>query len=126
MDRMAFGIARAQRGFAPAVDVFYEGDPPQAVVVVDLAGVEADQVGLEVRGRELLITGFRRPGAVEGRVYQQLEIPNGPFRRVVSLGADVQADAARARYDDGLLRVTLPLVLPEPRSQSVRIETSRP
>ena len=33
----------------------------------------------------------------EGRVYQQLEIEHGPFRRVVALGADVDADAAQRR-----------------------------
>ena len=48
---------------------------------------------LEIEGRELVIAGHRRPADAEGRVYQQLEIDFGPFRRVIPLGADVVADA---------------------------------
>ena len=33
-------------------------------------------------GRELVLAGHRRPADAEGRVYQQLEIEHGPFRRV--------------------------------------------
>jgi HSP20 family protein len=45
------------RGFAPSVDVYYVDDPPRAVVRADLAGVEIGDVGLEIRGRQLLIAG---------------------------------------------------------------------
>ncbi len=100
---------RAGGGFSPAVDVYYCGEPPSAVVVADLGGIDPADVTLEIRGRELVLSGNRRPPAEDGRLYQQLEIPFGPFQRVVSLGADVDADGARAMYEDGLLRVTLPL-----------------
>jgi HSP20 family protein len=101
--------ARAQTGFSPRVDVYYGGQPPRAVVKAELAGVDIDSVALEVAGRELVITGHRPVAETEGRVYQQLEIEAGPFRRVVELGADVVAERARASYEDGILRVELPL-----------------
>src|SRR5215217_6943024 len=118
------GLAPHRRGgFSPAVDVFYEGDPPRAVVHAELAGIDIDEIGLEIEGRELVIAGHRRPpGETEGRVYQQLEIDFGPFRRVIPLGADVVADEARATYRDGILRVELPLVSSEPRSRRVPID----
>jgi HSP20 family protein len=94
------------------VDVFYTGDPPRAVVRADLAGVDPNEVQLEIRGRELVLSGSRAPQGGEDRVYQQLEIEHGPFRRVVSLGADVDAEAADARYEDGILTVELPLARP--------------
>jgi HSP20 family protein len=119
------GLApRRHGGFSPAVDVFYEGDPPRAVVHAELAGIDIDEIGLEIRGRELVIAGHRRPTDAEGRVYQQLEIDFGPFRRVIPLGADVVADEARATYRDGILRVELPLAKPERRSRTVPIEAS--
>ena len=59
------------------------------------------------------------PGA--DRVYQQLEIEHGPFRRVVALGADVDADAASAAYEDGMLIVELPLQPPK-RPRTVPID----
>ena len=100
---------RAQTGFSPRVDVYYCGEEPRAIVKVELAGVDIDTVSLEVAGRELTITGERPVQETEGRVYQQVEIEAGPFRRVVELGAEVASEAARASYEDGILRVELPL-----------------
>ena len=101
---------RRRGGFSPAVDVYYTSDPPRAVVRAELAGIDPDDVQLEIRGRELVLSGERPPQGGEERVYQQLEIDHGAFRRVVSLGTDVDADAADARYEDGMLIVELPLL----------------
>jgi HSP20 family protein len=101
---------RQKPGFSPRADVYYCGDePPRAVVKVDLAGVSLETVGLEIVGRELVISGQRPIQETEGRVYQQVEIEAGPFRRVVELSADVVAEEAKATYEDGILRVELPL-----------------
>jgi HSP20 family protein len=120
------GLAPAKRGgFSPAVDVFYQDDPPRAVVQAELAGIDPDELTLEIEGRELVIAGHRRPDDAEGRLYQQLEIDFGPFRRVIPLGAEVIPDQARATYTDGILRIELPLARPEVRSRSVPIEVAR-
>src|ERR687886_523395 len=120
------GLAPARRGgFSPAVDVFYEGEPPRAVVQAELAGIDPDELTLEIEGRELVIGGHRRTEEAEGRLYQQLEIDFGPFRRVIPLGAEVAPNAARATYTDGILRIELPLARPEARSRSVPIEIAR-
>jgi HSP20 family protein len=108
-------------GFSPAVDVFYADDPPRAVVHAELAGIDIDELGLEIEGRELVIAGHRRPVEAEGRVYQQLEIDFGPFRRVIPLGADVVSEEANATYRDGILTVELPLVRPEPRTVPIDV-----
>ena len=105
------------RGFSPRIDIYYTDNPPRAVVKVDLAAVDPADVALEIRGRQLLIAGERRPTEAGGRLYQQIEIEHGPFRRVVELGADVVADEASASYEDGVLQVEIPLADPE---QSVR------
>lgn len=113
------------RGFSPRVDVYYCGDPPKAVVTVDLAGVEIEGVGLEIRGRQLLISGERATQEAEGRLYQQIEIQQGPFRRVVELGADVDSSRAQATYDDGFLRIEIPLVRQDEAVRRVPIEGRR-
>ena len=102
--------------------MYYVGDPPRAIVRADLAGIDPDEIGLEVRGRELVLAGRRPPEPGADRVYQQLEIEHGPFRRVVALGADVDADAASAAYEDGMLIVELPLQPPK-RPRTVPIDT---
>ena len=116
------GLTSRRSGFSPAVDVFYADDPPRAVVHAELAGIDAGDLGLEIQGRALTLTGHRREADAEARVYQQLEIEHGPFRRTIELGAEVVAEEARATYQDGILRVELPLADPQSHVRSVPIE----
>jgi HSP20 family protein len=102
-------VARRSTGFSPNVDVYYCGEPQRAIVKVDLAGVELSEVGIEVSGRHLAIVGERHVQETEGRVYQQIEIPSGQFRRVVEFQVEVDAEGASATYEDGILRIELPL-----------------
>jgi HSP20 family protein len=111
-------------GFSPAVDVYYTPDPPRAWVRADLAGIDPSEVALEIRGRELVLSGRRPLATGEQRVYQQLEIEHGAFRRVVALGVDVDPDAAQASYEDGMLLVELPLVRPR-ETRSVQVQPAR-
>ena len=116
------GMAPVRRGgFSPAVDVYYSSDPPRAIVRADLAGIDPAGIALEIRGRELILSGRREPEPGDDRVYQQLEIEHGPFRRVVSLGADVDPAAAKATYRDGILTVELPLVRTETRTVAIDV-----
>ena len=121
MERTSF--SRRRLGFVPAIDVAYTADPPRAIVTAELAGVDMDTLELEIQGRKLLLAGRRDLPAIEGDVYQQVEIERGSFRRVIELGADVRADEAKARYEEGMLRVELPLVHAESGTRSVPIES---
>jgi HSP20 family protein len=118
-ERTGFGPGRA---FSPVVDVYYTGQPARAVVKADIAGVDIDDVALEIRGRQLVIAGERRAAEAEGRLYQQIEIAHGPFRRVVELGAEVDAERATATYQDGILRIEIPLIQQEDESRRIPIE----
>jgi HSP20 family protein len=115
-------VTRRSSGFTPNVDVYYCGDPQRAIVKVDLAGVELSEVGIEVSGRHLAITGERHVQETEGRVYQQIEIPSGQFRRVVELQVEVDADRASATYEEGILRIDLPLRDPSATTRQVPID----
>jgi HSP20 family protein len=114
-------LAPSRRGgFSPAVDVYYVADPPRAVVRADLAGIDPREIELQIHGRELVLAGNRRPEGGEERVYQQLEVEHGPFRRVVALGVDVDPDHANASYEDGMLTVELPLARAEARTVPIQ------
>lgn len=124
-------LTRGGSDFHPRVDVYYcegpigegEGEPaPKAVVTADLAGVSADAVSIEISGRMLVVSGKRPARRTEGRAYQQVEIPTGTFRRAVELGVDVDSERARATFEDGLLRVELPIRLPDSTARRVPIE----
>jgi HSP20 family protein len=110
------------RTFTPEVDVYYCGQPARAIVKVAVPGVDPDDVSLEVRGRQLVIAGRRRAQEAEGRLYQQIEIAHGPFKRVVELSAEVDAEQATATYDDGILRIDIPLAQPEQSTRRIPIE----
>jgi HSP20 family protein len=114
-------VTRRSTGFSPNVDVYYCGEPQRAIVKVDLAGVDLSEVGIEVSGRHLAIAGERHMQETEGRVYQQIEIPSGSFRRVVELQVEVDAERASATYEEGILRIELPLRDPGANTRRVPI-----
>jgi HSP20 family protein len=112
-------------GFIPAVDVFRTESPPQLVVTADLAGIDQGDLELTVADGVLSITGLRRRPHVGRAVYQQMEIDYGPFERRVPLGDDVDARAAIAELERGLLTVRLPFRREPQRSVRVVIAVVR-
>ena len=117
------GLSRRRTGSWPAVDVAYASEPPRAIVTADLAGIELDELELQIEGHTLILAGRRGPAETDGDVYQQVEIERGPFRRVIELGAEVLAERASARYEDGMLRVELPLARSPERPRAAPIES---
>ena len=113
-----YGAGRT--GFRPPVDCFRTEEPPELTVVVELAGVDPASVELELGDGELSISGERTRPPGPARVYQQMEIEYGRFERHVALGEGVDAEAATATYERGLLRIVLPLA-PPPRHSERRV-----
>jgi HSP20 family protein len=118
-------FAGMRSGFRPAVDCYLTQDPPQLVVVVELAGVDPGSIELTVEDRALTISGSRARPRVPGQVYQQAEIEYGRFERRIPLEQDIDADAASAAYEAGMLRVTLPIARQEPTGSAVVIVVRR-
>jgi HSP20 family protein len=113
----------ARRGaFRPQVDCYRTEDPPTFTVVVELPGVDPDEVQIVATPRALLVAGERQRPAVEGRLYQQMEIDYGPFRREIALAEDVDPGRGHASYERGLLKVVLPLAKQAPLPAKVPIE----
>ena len=102
-------FAGIRSGFRPAVDCFFTEDPPELVVVVELAGVDPGLIELAVEERALIVSGSRARPRVAGQVYQQAEIEYGRFERRIPLGQDIDAAEASAAYEAGMLRITLPV-----------------
>jgi HSP20 family protein len=118
-DQAGYRQRRQAAAFVPRVDVYYCGEeaPEKAIVKVELPGIDLSAVNLEVHGRTLVVSGERPVRETEGRTYQQIELPSGPFRRVVELSVDVEAERAQATYEDGILRVELPTRMPQAARQ---------
>ena len=69
-----------RRAFRPPVDVFRTDEPPTITVVAELAGVQPDDVELEVVEGGVVITGTRSHHAPTRRTYQCMEIIQGDVR----------------------------------------------
>jgi HSP20 family protein len=103
---------QATVAWSPAVDM-YETDEA-IVVLLDLAGVDAEKTQVQAEPHRLSVRGVRRerhPMNAQ-RSYHTLEIPYGRFERTMHLPPGIDTDAARASYRDGLLEITLPKRLP--------------
>jgi HSP20 family protein len=96
-----------RRGFRPQVDVVKTDDPPEFQVVIELAGVDPEDINLYADDQTLVIVGERRRTS-KGR-YFHMEIDHGPFQRRVQFAQQVDPDNARAEYRRGMLTVTLPI-----------------
>ena len=110
-------------GFRPHVDCFRTDDA--LTVVVEIPGIEGDNVDLFVAEGTLYLSGSRARPRVEGQVYQQMEIDYGTFRRQIALNADVDLAKAHASYDRGMLTIVLPLAQRPPAREKVTIAVTR-
>lgn len=97
----------ARVGWRPDTDI---SETATAVeVLVDLAGVEEDDFEVQLFQDALVVEGRRQlPSCREGAVYHTAGIRQGPFQVEVVLPAPVDAERVEARYERGLLRITLP------------------
>lgn len=91
----------------PPADVYETAT--DVVVVMDLPGVDLQDIKVSVTGLVLTVEGERRrEEPVEAEVYFRKERVEGEFLRMLELPTDVMNDRAKAAYRDGVLRVTIP------------------
>ncbi len=112
-----------RRGFRPQVDVLRMDDPDEFRVVVELPGVEPDDVKLYADDETLVISGERRRSH-RGR-YFHMEIDHGSFQRRVTFPERVDPAKARAEYRRGLLTVSLPVAATETVGGRIVIQVGR-
>jgi HSP20 family protein len=105
-----------------AADVVDRKD--EVVVRVEAPGLSRSDFKLELLGDVLSVQGEKRvdrESTVDGR--QFIQCAYGSFRRDVPLPCAVNADAAKATYRDGVLRISLPKIKgAEPRCLSIQVK----
>lgn len=91
----------------PSVDVFE--DEKAFSLLVELPGLQKNDVKIEVENGTLTISGERKPlnGEHQGG-YQRIERCYGDFSRSFTLGDIIDQQHIAAAMDQGLLTVTLP------------------
>jgi len=110
-----FDTVAREATWSPAVDVHEETD--KFVVHADLPGVKPADIEITADKGVLSLRGTRNfeQKQEDGR-YSRVERVSGKFTRGFTLPENVQADAIKASFKDGVLELTIPKVAKvEPR-----------
>jgi HSP20 family protein len=91
----------------PAIDLYEEKD--NFILRAELPGMTKEEIALEIMDDTLTLSGERKfAPEKKGDEAVRKEISQGPFTRSIALPKSVQADKVGARYENGILTVTLP------------------
>lgn len=123
IDRALGEVAGTRRGdavWAPAIEVTErEGN---YVVRAELAGLKPEDVKVECTDSQLVIEGERKLEHEEdgGRRSERMY---GRFLRVIALPEGAKVNDAQARFENGVLEVTVPVTTPEAKRRQIPIES---
>ena len=109
LDRLAQQVLGAGTTSRPAVmpmDAWREGDT--FVIEFDLPGVRSETLDIDVE-RNVLTVRAERPRRSGDWETLAAERPSGLFSRQLVLGDNLDLDRLEASYDDGVLRLRVPV-----------------
>lgn len=102
-----FDTGDAMEARMPSMDLS-ETDK-QIEVKMDVPGMKADEINVEVQGNTLVISGEHREEKEEkGKTFHRMERRCGSIRRMVTLPCAVDEGNISAECNNGVLTVTLP------------------
>lgn len=120
LTQQLLGSGTTSRPAAMAMDAWREGDT--FVVEFDLPGVRPETLDIDVE-RNVLTVKAERPAPNGDWEMLAAERPIGQFSRQLVLGDNLDLENVKAAYEDGVLRVTIP-VAEKAKSRKVEINTN--
>ncbi len=100
------GAKPSGRLWFPAADVYQTSEG--WVVKVELAGVAAEDVEIEVEGNVLYIVGCRKDRSCgDGASYHQMEITYSRFEKTLKFPSPIEGVTLDHMFDNGLLIIRL-------------------
>lgn len=116
------GLRSVEERFTAAIDVRETDDA--YIVEADVPGIKKEDVHIEVNDDVLTIKGERKGEHEEKRKdYHRIERQSGSFRRCIRIPGGFKSDAVDAKFEDGVLRVTLPK-LEDAKPRRIEVKTS--
>ena len=105
-------------GSYPPCNVFRSGD--DYVVVTEVPGVKKSDLGVQVKGRTVRLSGTKSVSYAEKASVHRRERPAGQFDRAITLPFEIDPNGVKAEYRDGILALFLPRAeADKPRSITV-------
>jgi len=127
LDRTVEGVFRSispmvsltQRVWTPQMDIF---ETPDSILVrAEIAGVDKENLEVEVSSKALKISGSRtEPPCTDNTTYRLAEIQYGKFERILYLPTPIDTDTVSTTYTNGFLEITLAKV-PKDRTHKIPI-----
>lgn len=94
----------ARRTWTPQMDI--HETPEEIVIRAEIAGVEKDNLEVEISNRALKIYGRRsEPPCVDNATYRLAEIQYGEFERILYLPAPIDTDSVSTSFSNGFLEI---------------------
>ena len=102
-----FNRQMAPAGWVPAFDVYEDQD--KLTIRGELPGLKKDQIKLTLKDEVLTVSGERKSETdAQDTDYIRRERAFGSFERTVALPFPVNQSEIAAKYEDGVLTITLP------------------
>jgi HSP20 family protein len=93
-------------GAYPPMNVFRKGD--DFVIITEIPGVKKSDLDIQVKGRTLRLSGVKKVEYPQNAAVHRREGLAGRFDRAVTLPVEINPDAVKAEYRDGILALYLP------------------
>ena len=91
----------------PPVDV--EETKNEVLVKVEIPGMKKEDIKISLQNDNLLIEGEKKQEKEDkNKNYHRIERIFGKFKRIITLPCEVKTDKVKAKYENGLLMVSLP------------------
>ena len=115
-----FGLS--ERSWSPAVDLRETDDA--YIVHADIPGLKKDDITIEIVEDVVTIKGERKYEAErKDGDFHRVERKYGSFLRTIEIPGGFNGDAASAKFQDGVLELTLPK-LEEQKPRTIKIQPS--
>ena len=113
-------FASSESAWNPQMDIYET--PEEIIVRAEIAGVNKDNLEVEINSRAVKVKGRRAPlQKIDKATYRLAEIQYGKFERVLYLPVPIDTEVISSSYANGFLQLRL-AKLPREKTYTVPIE----
>ena len=115
----SFGMDFFEKGTYPKVDV--RDEETQIVIEAEVPGLTKEQVNVELDNGILRIKGEKQETDDKNiKSYVHKELKKSAFCRSFSVGDNIDVNGVDAKFNNGVLEITLKKIKPDPKKEEVK------